>query len=84
MSGLIDKLKRMISPDNADKAADSIEENVTDERVDNAVNRAPGGEHVAGRVPDDVGQKAADKTREFGGVEDDEVAGDEDDTQQRP
>ncbi|MFW6074875.1 MAG: hypothetical protein ACOC9Y_04720 [Chloroflexota bacterium] len=69
MSGLLDKLKRMISPERSDQAADKIEENVTDERVDNTLDRAPGGERAKEHVPDDVGQKAADKTRELGGAE---------------
>lgn len=71
MSGLIDKIKSMLSPDRANQAADQVETHVTDERVDQAVSRAPGGQHVAGRVPDNVGEQAADKIRETGGATED-------------
>ena len=63
MSGWLDKIRRKISPSHGDKAADSIEKNVTDERVDSVLDRTPGGEHVAGRVPDDVGTQAGDTVR---------------------
>jgi hypothetical protein len=64
MSGLIAKLKSMISPDRAEKAADTIEQNVTDQRVDDALKRVPGGDKVGEHVPDNVGEKAADATRD--------------------
>lgn len=71
MSGLIDKIKSMFSPDRADQVADQVEKNVTDERVDQAVNRVPGGDRVADKVPDNVGDKAADAIRDAGGATDD-------------
>ncbi|MEZ4521296.1 MAG: hypothetical protein R3A46_06595 [Thermomicrobiales bacterium] len=71
MSGLIDKIKAMLTPDRANQAADQVEKHVTDDRVDQAVRRAPGGQHVAGKVPENVGEQAADKIREAGGATDD-------------
>jgi len=74
MSGLIDKIKSLFSPERADQAADQVERNVTDERVDQTMDRVPGGDRVADKVPDDVGGKAADAIRDAGGAaEDDET-----------
>lgn len=72
MSGLLAKLKNMISPSHAEQAADAIEKNVTDERVDDALTRVPGGDQIADKVPDDVGEKAADATRSTFGEKDPE------------
>jgi hypothetical protein len=67
MSGLIDKLKSLFTPDRANQAADAIEQNVTDERVDQALNRVPGSDRFADKVPDNVGEKAADAIRDHAG-----------------
>jgi len=64
MSGLLAKIKNMISPSHAEKAADTIEQKATDQRVDDTLNRVPGGDKVAEHVPDNVGEKAADMTRD--------------------
>lgn len=73
MSGLIDKIKSLISPERADQAADQVERNVTDERVDSTLERVPGGDKVEDKVPDDVGEQAADKIRDAGGAAEDET-----------
>lgn len=67
MSGIINKIRQMISPEQADKAADQMEKHVTDERVDQAASRVPGGEKLANKVPDNPGEKMADTTREHFG-----------------
>jgi hypothetical protein len=72
MSGLIAKIKGMFTSERADQAADAVEKNVTDERVDSAMSRVPGGERVADKVPDDVGEKAADAIRDAAGDDEDE------------
>lgn len=64
MSGLLAKLKNMISPSQAEQAADAIEKNVTDEKVDQVVSKVPGGDQIAAKIPDNVGEKAADLTRD--------------------
>lgn len=64
MSGLFNKAKSMLSGKNADKVADAIETNVTDERVDDVLGKVPGGDKLAGKVPDNVGEKASDAVRE--------------------
>jgi hypothetical protein len=64
MSGIIDKIKSMFTSERADQAADQVETHATDERIDDTVNRVPGGGAVAGRVPDNAGQKAADAIRD--------------------
>lgn len=70
MSGILNKIKNMINPDQTEKAADKMEENVTDERVDQAADKVPGGEKAADKVPDDPGEKMADATREHVGDQD--------------
>jgi hypothetical protein len=72
MSGLIAKIKGMFTSERADQAADAIEKNVTDERVDAAMSRVPGSERFADKVPDDIGEKAADAIRDAAGVDEDE------------
>lgn len=64
MSGLFNKAKSMLSGKNADKIADAVETNVTDERVDSVLGKVPGGEKLADKVPDNVGEKAGDAIRE--------------------
>lgn len=64
MSGWLDKIKNMISPSRGEQAADAIEKNLTDERVDSAMNRVPGGSNLADKVPDDINTKAADAVRD--------------------
>ena len=64
MSGLFNKAKSMLSGKNADKIADAVETNVTDERVDGVLGKVPGGEKLADKVPDSVGEKAGDAIRE--------------------
>jgi hypothetical protein len=71
MSGLIAKIKGMLSPDRANQAADTIEKNVTDERIDQGMQRVPGADRVADKVPDNVGEKAADAIRDHAGDKDD-------------
>jgi hypothetical protein len=71
MSGIIDKIKSMFTPDRADQVADQVEKNVTDERVGQVMDRVPGADRIAGSVPDNVGAKAADAIRDAGGVDDD-------------
>lgn len=73
MSGLIEKIKGLFTPDRADQAGDAIEQNVTDERVDNMLNRVPGGDRVADHVPENVGERAADAVRDAGGAVEDEA-----------
>jgi hypothetical protein len=67
MSGLIDKIKAMFSSERADQVADQVEENVTDERVGQVMERVPGGDQVAEKMPDNVGEKAADAIRDAAG-----------------
>ncbi|HLT21407.1 MAG TPA: hypothetical protein VKZ96_18270 [Thermomicrobiales bacterium] len=67
MSGLLAKIKSLITPDRANQAADAIEKNVTDQRVDQAMGRVPGADRFADRVPDNVGEKAADTIRDQAG-----------------
>lgn len=71
MSGLIDKIKSLFTPDRADQAGDRVERNVTDERIDQAAGRVPGGERAAEHVPDDAGEQTADKIRDAGHAVDD-------------
>lgn len=71
MSGLIDKIKSLFSSERADQAANQVERNVTDERIDQATDRVPGGERAAEHVPDNAGGRAADKIREAGDEIDD-------------
>lgn len=72
MSGLIDKIKSLISPERADQAADQVEQNVTDERIDQTAERVPGGERAAEHVPEDAGEKAGDTIRDAGGATEEE------------
>lgn len=72
--GLLDKVKNLgkkVDSDEINRAADAVEKNVTDERVDQAMKRVPGGDKLEGKVPDNVGEKAADKMREYGGSDKD-------------
>ena len=69
MSGWLKKAKDAAS-DNSEKIADAIEENVTDERVDSVLNKAPGGKHLVDKVPDDLNTKAADAVRDNLGKKD--------------
>ena len=69
MSGLLAKLKNMISPSHAEQAADAVEQNVTKERVEQVVTKAPGGDQIADKVPDNVGEQAADMTRDALGAD---------------
>ncbi|CAN5593139.1 hypothetical protein BH23CHL2_BH23CHL2_36060 [soil metagenome] len=71
MSGLIDKIKSLFTPDRADQAADQVERNVTDERIDKTAGRVPGGERAAEHIPDNAGEQAADKIRDAGDAAED-------------
>ena len=64
MSGILNKIKNLITPDRADQAADAIEKNATEERVDSMLNRVPGGSNLADKTPDDLNTKAADAVRD--------------------
>ncbi|MEZ4572046.1 MAG: hypothetical protein R2849_17320 [Thermomicrobiales bacterium] len=70
MSGLIGKLKGMFTPSVADSVSDAIEEHVTSERVDDVLNKVPGGDKVRGHVPEDVGQQIGGAVRGFAGPDD--------------
>ena len=72
MSGLIDKIKSLFTSERADQAADQVERNVTDERINQATGRVPGGERAAEHIPDNAGEQAADKIRESGDAMDDD------------
>ena len=63
MSGLLKKLRQRISPSHADTIADAVEKNVTEERVDSAAERLPGGSTIADKTPEDLNTRAADATR---------------------
>jgi hypothetical protein len=43
MSGWMKKARDMASPENVEKAADAIEENLTADKVDAVLEKAPGG-----------------------------------------
>lgn len=64
MSGLLKKIRDMISPSHADSAADAAEKHVTEERVDSAAGRVPGGSHLADRTPDDLNTRTGDTIRD--------------------
>lgn len=75
MSGMFDKMKDLtdkIDPDMVDKAADAIEENVSDEMVQDTLKKVPGGDKIAEQVPEDVGDKVSDAARGLLGSKDDE------------
>lgn len=63
MSGWFNKLRGKVSSEQAEKAADAIEKNVTEERVDSVLNKVPGGQSLADKTPDDIGERAADAVR---------------------
>lgn len=63
MSGWLNRLRGKVSPEHADKAADAVEENVTEERVDSVLNRVPGGKSLTDKTPDDIGKRAGDAVR---------------------
>jgi hypothetical protein len=63
MSGWMKKAKEMVSPDQVETIADAVEENLTDERVDSILERAPGGKSLADKVPDNLNTQAADALR---------------------
>ncbi len=64
--GIVDKIKDLFSsnPSMVDKAADAVEQNVTEERTDQVLNKVPGGDKVDEYVPEDAGSKAADAMRD--------------------
>lgn len=64
MSGWLDKIKNMITPDRGNKAADGIEKHATNERIDSGLNRVPGGSRLGDKVPDDANVQAADAVRD--------------------
>lgn len=63
MSGWLNKVRRRISPSHADKVADAVEEHATEERVDSVLERAPGGEKLADKTPDDLNTQAGGTVR---------------------
>jgi hypothetical protein len=63
MSGWMKKARDMASPENVEKAADAIEENLTADKVDAVLEKAPGGKSLADKVPDDLNSQAADALR---------------------
>jgi hypothetical protein len=64
MAGWIKKARDMVSPQHVEKAADAVEDNLTDARVDSVLNKVPGGKSLADKVPDDLNTKAADALRD--------------------
>lgn len=64
MSGWLDKIKNMITPQRGEQAADAIEKHATNERIDSALNRVPGGSRLGDKVPDDINTKASDEVRD--------------------
>lgn len=63
MTGWIKKA-RDVAGDNADKIADALEENLTADKVDAVLEKAPGGKGLADKVPDDLNVQAAKAVRE--------------------
>lgn len=63
MSGLLKKVRGMISPSHADKAGDAVEKHVTEKRVDGLLERAPGGGAIADKTPADLNTQAGDAVR---------------------
>lgn len=66
MSGLIGKIKGIFSSQ-ADTVTDLIDDHVTSERIDDVLDRVPGGDKIREHVPDDAGEKLGGAVRCFGG-----------------
>lgn len=64
MSGLLKKIRDMISPSHADSAADAAEEHLNEERVDSVLGRVPGGSSLTDKTPDDLNTRAGDAIRD--------------------
>ncbi len=69
MSGWINRIKGMLSSNVTDTVSDAISEQVTPERIDNVLDRVPGGDMVRDHVPDDAGEQLGGAVRGFGGDE---------------
>jgi hypothetical protein len=63
VSGWMKKARDIASPENVGKAADAIEKNLTADKVDTVLDKAPGGKSLADKVPDDLNTQAADALR---------------------
>ena len=63
MTGWLKKVRGIATPENVGKAADAVEENMTADRVDAVLDKAPGGKGLADKVPDDLNTQAADALR---------------------
>ena len=64
MSGLFDKAKNMVSGENAEKLADAVEKNVTEEKVDGLLGKVPGGDKLTDKTPADLNTKLGDAIRD--------------------
>jgi hypothetical protein len=63
VSGWLKKARDIATPENVSKAADAIEENLTADKIDAVLDKAPGGDALADMVPDDLNTQAADALR---------------------
>ena len=67
MSGLFARIKGMFSSEVGDTVSDAIEEHVTSERIDDVLDKVPGGDMVRDHVPEDVGEQIGGAARGFNG-----------------
>lgn len=68
MSGWIERIREMFSSSGvSDSVSDVISEQVTSERIDNVLDRVPGGDMVRDHVPEDAGDQIGNAVRGFGG-----------------
>ena len=65
MSGLIDRIKSMFSSEIGDAVSGAIEEHVTSERIDDVLDKVPGGDMVRDHVPEDAGEQIGGAARGF-------------------
>lgn len=63
MTGWIKKAKDAAS-EHSEKIADTLEENLTADKVDAVLGKAPGGKALADKIPDDLNVQAAKAVRE--------------------
>lgn len=75
MSGLIGRLKGLLSPSTSDSVADAIEEHVTAERVDAVLDKVPGGDMARDHVPDNIGEQIGGAARGFTGADEPQKPG---------
>ncbi len=51
----------------ADAVSDTISEQITSERIDDVLDKVPGGDMVREHIPDDAGEQLGGAVRGFGG-----------------